>query len=137
MLHTTITTVERTVFDNENVKQISIPTAEGVVTILPNHVPLMAPLGMGEVLIVIKGEEKPYVLFVDGGILQVVDNRVEILANLAEHANELDEAKIEEAKRSAEKLLEENPLDVDMAQVEASLQRELSRLNLVRKMQQK
>ena len=137
MLHTTITTVERTVFDNENVKQISIPTAEGVVTILPNHVPLMAPLGMGEVLIVIKGEEKPYVLFVDGGILQVVDNRVEILANLAEHANELDEAKIEEAKRSAEKLLEENPFDVDMAQVEASLQRELSRLNLVRKMQQK
>jgi len=137
MLHTTITTVERTVFDNENVKQISIPTAEGVVTILPNHVPLMAPLGMGEVLIVIKGEEKPYVLFVDGGILQVVDNRVEILANLAEHADELDEAKIEEAKRSAEKLLEENPLDVDMAQVEASLQRELSRLNLVRKMQQK
>jgi len=137
MLHTTITTVERTVFDNENVKQISIPTAEGVVTILPNHVPLMAPLGMGEVLIVIKGEEKPYVLFVDGGILQVVDNRVEILANLAEHADELDEAKIEEAKRSAEKLLEENPFDVDMAQVEASLQRELSRLNLVRKMQQK
>ncbi|PIP56235.1 ATP synthase F1 subunit epsilon [candidate division WWE3 bacterium CG22_combo_CG10-13_8_21_14_all_39_12] len=137
MLHTTITTVERTVFDNENVKQISIPTAEGVVTILPNHVPLMAPLGMGEVLIVIKGEEKPYVLFVDGGILQVVDNRVEILANLAEHADELDEAKIEEAKRSAEKLLEENLLDVDMAQVEASLQRELSRLNLVRKMQQK
>jgi len=137
MLHTTITTVERTVFDNENVKQISIPTAEGVVTILPNHVPLMAPLGMGEVLIVIKGEEKPYVLFVDGGILQVVDNRVEILANLAEHADELDEAKIEEAKRSAEKLLEENLLDVDMAQVEASLQRELSRLTLVRKMQQK
>jgi len=137
MLHTTITTVERTVFDNENVKQISIPTAEGVVTILPNHVPLMAPLGMGEVLIVIKGEEKPYVLFVDGGILQVVDNRVEILANLAEHADELDEAKIEEAKRSAEKLLEENLLDVDMAQVQASLQRELSRLNLVRKMQQK
>ncbi|PIZ46708.1 ATP synthase F1 subunit epsilon [candidate division WWE3 bacterium CG_4_10_14_0_2_um_filter_41_14] len=133
MLHTTITTVERTVFDNENIEQVSIPTVEGVVTILPNHVSLMSPLGMGEVLIVIKGEEKPFVLFVDGGVLQVHADKVEILANMAEEAEELDEAKIEEAKRSAEKLLEENPLDIDMAQVEASLQRELSRLKLVRK----
>lgn len=135
MLHTTITTVERTVFDNDSVLKISISTMEGVVTILPRHVPLMSSLGMGEVVITLNNEAEPFVLFVDGGVLQVADNKVEILANLAEHASELDSAKIEEAKRSAEKLLEENPLDIDMAQVEASLQRELAKLKLANKWQ--
>ena len=65
--------------------------------------------------------------FVDGGILQVHDDTVEILANLAERAHELNEAKIEEARRSAQKLLEERPVDIDLAMVEASFQRELSR----------
>jgi F-type H+-transporting ATPase subunit epsilon len=72
-------------------------------------------------------------LFVDGGILQVQQNKVELLANVAEKAEELDAAKIEEARRKAEKLIQERPIDIDLAKVESALQRELMKQKLVNK----
>lgn len=136
MLKLTVTTVERTALEMEDVQEIVVPTKEGVITILPNHVPLVSVLSMGEMIIRSKGKES-VAMFVDGGIVEVDKQpditHVDILTNLAEHAEELDAAKIEEARRRAEKLLEERPVDVDLAKVEASLQRELSRLKLIKK----
>ena len=129
MLSLTITTVEREVLSLTDVTRITIPTTDGQITVLPGHVSLMGALGMGEV-IVVRDTGEQQILFVDGGMLQVANDTVELLANMAERADEIDEAKVEEAKRRAEKLLEERPLDVDLAKVEASLQREIARLKL-------
>ena len=132
LLRLIVTTVERTVLDRPDVVKITVPTDYGVITILPKHEPLMTVCGMGELLVSFEdGKQKSY--FVDGGVVQVADNEVEILTSIAEEADELDEAKIEEARRRAEKLKQEKPIDIDIARVEIALQRELARLKLARK----
>ncbi len=128
----TVTTVEREILNRDDITKVTIPTADGEITVLPGHVALMSALGMGEVIAYPK-EGESISLFVDGGVLQVSNDRVELLANMAEHADEIDEAKIEEAKRRAEKLLEEKPVDIDLAAVTASLKRDAARLRLKRK----
>lgn len=134
MLHVTITTVEREVLSQTDIVRITLPTKSGEITVLPNHASLMSALGLGEIEIETEsGEVIP--VFVDGGTVQVDSNEVEILANVAERAEELDEARIVEAQRRAQKLLEEQPIDVDLAQVEASLKRELTKQKLVKKYQ--
>lgn len=132
MLRVVVTTIEREVFSSDTVEKITIPTKDGEITVYPNHASLMSALGMGEVIIYPEGEEA-LPLFIDGGLLQVSQNTVELLANMAERAEELDEAKIEDARRKAEKLLEERPVDVDLAKVESSLQKELMKQKLVNK----
>jgi F-type H+-transporting ATPase subunit epsilon len=132
MLNLTITTVEREVLHLTDAVKVTIPTIDGEITILPGHVSLMSALGLGEVLVTREsGDIQTF--FVDGGVLQVDSDKVELLANMAEKADEIDEAKVEEAKRRAEKLLEEQPVDVDLANIAASLRRETARLNISRK----
>ncbi len=132
MLNLTVTTVEREILNRDDIEKVTIPTADGEITVLPGHVALMSALGIGELIVYPKSGES-ISLFVDGGVLQVSNDSVELLANMAEHADEIDEAKIEEAKRRAEKLLEEKPVDVDLAAVTASLKRDAARLRLKRK----
>ena len=132
MLHLTITTVERQLIDEPEAMQVTIPTTDGIITVLPGHTPLMTTLAMGEVIVQRSGQEN-LVLFVNGGTAQIDQDRVELLARMAERADELDEARIEEAKRRAEKLLTEQPIDVDLAQVEKALQQELMKQKVVRK----
>lgn len=127
-----ITTAERKVFESDSIAQITLPTTSGEVTILPNHVPLMSVLSIGEVRLAQKDGTKTDI-FVNGGIVQLSNNHLEILATIAEHADELDTAKIEEAKRRAEKLLQEQPVDVDIAQVEAALKQELVKEKIVQR----
>jgi len=127
-----ITTAERKVFESDSIAQITLPTTSGEVTILPNHVPLMSVLSIGEVRLAQKDGTKADI-FVNGGIVQLSNNHLEILATIAEHADELDTAKIEEAKRRAEKLLQEQPVDVDIAQVEAALKQELVKEKIVQR----
>lgn len=128
----TITTVEREVFNSTDIARITLPTKAGEITVLPHHAALLSALGMGEVEIE-HDDGTVTSIFTDGGTIQVDNNEVEILANAAEKADELDEARIAEARRRAEKLLEENPIDVDIAQVEASLKRELTKQKLINK----
>lgn len=131
MLTVSITTAERTVYESTHVQKLTIPTTSGEITILPEHIDLMSVVGTGEVQLTDqKGEIS---LFVDGGLLQVTDNSVEILTNTAERAEDLDAAKIEEAKRRAQKLLTEKPVDVDLVQVEASLRKELTKQKILTK----
>ena len=131
MFNLSITTAERIVFESDKVKFATLPTSTGELTILPSHSPLMSVLGTGETIIAT--EEGESSVFVDGGLLLVSDDKVEVLTDTAEKATDLDEAKIEEAKRKAEKLLEEKPIDVDLAIVEAALKRELMKQKLVSK----
>jgi len=126
-----IVTAEREVF-SEEVDVIIAPGVEGQLGILPHHAPLMTTLQPGE-LIVRKGGNE-FSLVVSGGFLEVRPDRVIILADAAERAEEIDIARAEEAKRRAEQQLAERYFPtVDAARVEAALRRSLARLKVAEK----
>jgi F-type H+-transporting ATPase subunit epsilon len=123
-----IVTAERVVF-SEDVDVVVAPGVEGQLGILPHHAPLMTMLQPGE-LRVRKGEDE-FSLAISGGFLEVRPDRIIVLADAAERAEEIDAARAEEAKRRAEELLSHHPPKVDAAQAEAALRRSLVRIKVV------
>jgi len=122
-----IVTAERVVF-SDDVDVIVAPGIEGQLGILPHHAPLMTMLQPGELLIRKGGEE--FSLAITGGFLEVRPDRVVILADAAERADEIDIARAEEAKRRAQERLSRRVPDVDAARTEAALRRALMRLEV-------
>jgi len=123
-----IVTAEQSVY-SEDVDMVIAPGVEGQLGILPHHTPLMTMLEPGE-LIVRKGGDE-FCLVVSGGFLEVRPDRVIILADSAERAEEIDIARAEEAKRRAEQRLTERYTPaVDAARAEAALRRSLIRLKV-------
>jgi len=126
-----IITPERVVLKDE-VDQITIPTAEGEITILPNHIPLIAVLRPGE--IVAKKDKEEIAMSCSGGFIEVTGDKVRILADTAEKAEELVEEEIEKARERAQKILEEKHVDAEKyADAAAAMERELARLKVARK----
>jgi len=125
-----IVTAERVVFSDE-VDVVVVPGVEGQLGILPHHAPLMTMLQPGELLVRKGGEE--FCIAVTGGFLEVRPDRVIILADAAERAEEIDIHRAEEAKRRAEERLSEHAPGADMAQAEAALRRALVRIEVVRR----
>lgn len=122
-----IVTPERTVL-KENIKQITIPTKNGEITILPNHIPLIATIQHG-VIIIKKKDDSPEVLSVSGGFVEVLRNKVVILADTAEMAEEIDIERAEEAHKRAEELMKEiKRTDVEtFTAINAQIAKELAR----------
>ncbi len=107
-----IVTPDRAVL-HEQVDEVEIPAAEGYLGILPGHTPLLAELRVGE-LWYRKGQEKTF-LSVAYGFVEVQPDRVTILAQMAERADEIDLVRAEAALRRAEALLrDQHSLDVDL-----------------------
>ena len=126
-----IVTAERVVF-SEDVDVVVAPGVEGQLGILPHHAPLMTTLQVGELRVRKGGEE--FSLAISGGFLEVRPDRVIVLADTAERAEEIVVARAEEAKRRAEeRLLERRVPGIDAARVEAALRRSLARLKVVEK----
>jgi F-type H+-transporting ATPase subunit epsilon len=122
-----IVTAERVVF-SEDVDEVIAPGIEGQLGILPHHAPLMTTLHTGELRVKKAGEELSMVI--SGGYLEVRPDRVIVLADVAERAEEIDLARAEEAKKRAHEELKLRPKGVDLATAEASLQRALVRLKV-------
>lgn len=122
-----IATAERMVFAGD-VSEVVVWGVEGQLAILPHHAPLMTMLQPGDVL-VRKDNEEEY-LAISGGFLEVRPDRVIILADACERAEEIDIARAEAAKRRAEETLRERPSQVDVAAAEAALRRSLARLKV-------
>ena len=128
-----IVTAERLVHSDE-VDLVVVPGIDGEMAILPNHAPLMTMLKPGE-LVVRKGDEDSSI-FVGGGFFELMNNKITILADSAEHAEEIDIARAEEAKKRAEEMMEMRAgVDVDAARAEAALRRSLMRLKVAEKRQ--
>ncbi len=126
-LHLKIVTPERIVYEDK-VDSVSAMTEMGEVTILPHHIPLVANLRAGEVRLRKNKEEMN--LAASTGFLHVLPgNRVIILADTAERAEELELEKIEEAKKRAQKLLTDvrHKDDIAFADAAVHLERELAR----------
>lgn len=126
-IHLEIVTAERVVL-SEEVDQVNAPTKDGRVGILPRHAPLLTILDVGELDIIKYGQTTPFA--VSGGFMEVLPNRVTILADTAERADEIDESRAEAARRSAEERIAQRQSDQDLALAEAELRRALIRLKV-------
>jgi F-type H+-transporting ATPase subunit epsilon len=127
-----IVTPEKIVL-SDSVSQVSLDTKMGQITVLPNHIPLVAELVPGEITVKREGKEEDW-MAVSGGFVEVLPDAVVVLADTAEYAEDIDEARAEEARKKAQELLKEKKVDeVEYTLVAAKLQKELARLRVVRR----
>ena len=127
-----IVTQERTVY-SEQVDYVSLPGAEGIMGILPNHAPLLTALAYGEVMVRKDGDEQYFAI--GGGFAEVQPEQVVILADSAEHADEIDFERAQKARERAEEAMKEGvPGDAAAyAQIEAALRRAEIRVDVSRR----
>ncbi len=136
MIDFEITTPEKTIY-KDRIDLAVIPTKDGEITVLPNHIPLISILVPAGELRLKKGTEE-ILIMISGGFLEVQkENKIIILADTAERAEDIDEIRAEEARKKAEKLLEEKREDVEIADLKATLAQSLMRLKIVKKHQTK
>ena len=127
-----IITAERVVHTDE-VDVVIAPSVDGQVAILPQHAPLMAMIEPGE-LTVRKGEEEQNI-FVSGGFLEVQNNKVTVLADTAERAEEIDLVRAEQARKRAEDRFALPR--ADHARAQAAMMRSLMRIKVAQKSRRK
>ena len=125
-----IITAERQVYDDE-VELVVAPGLDGELGILPHHAPLMTALQPGEIMIRKDGDET--YLAVTGGFMEVIGNKVTVLADAAERSDEIDEARAQEAVQRASERLGQDQTDIQLEQAVASMRRAQVRLNVVRR----
>ena len=123
-----VITAERVVYSDSDIDVVVAPGTAGELGILPSHAPFITSLAPGE-LRLRKGNEETSMV-ITGGFLEVRDDKVVILAEAAERAEEIDLARAEEARRRAEERLTSREAAVDLARVEAALRRSLVRLKV-------
>jgi len=127
-----IITPEKVAYKGE-ADQVTLPTRDGEITILANHIPLISAMKHGELIIKNNGEEVP--MAVCNGFIEVKKNNVTIMTDIAERVEEIDERKAEEARKKAEQLLKEKDRlsDVAFADAAAAMERSLARLKVARR----
>jgi F-type H+-transporting ATPase subunit epsilon len=124
-----VVTAEREVYAEEGVDEVVAPGIEGELTVLPSHAPLLTMIKPG-IMRLVKGNQETDVAIM-GGFLEVRDDRVTVLADAAERAEEIDAVAAEEARRAAERALAERASEESLVEAAASLQRALLRLRAV------
>jgi F-type H+-transporting ATPase subunit epsilon len=127
-----VVTAERVVFDDD-VDMVVAPGVEGQLGILPHHAPLMTALTYGELIIHREGQEREFIA-IGGGFMEVGPQHVTVLADSAERAGEIDEARAEEARLRAQELMAQKQReDVDFIRAEAALRRSMLRLKVAKR----
>jgi F-type H+-transporting ATPase subunit epsilon len=116
---------------SDDVDMVTLTGTEGEMGILPQHMPLMTQLVAGEI-IAKKGMETIF-LAVGDGFVQVTGEKISILTDMAIRAENIDEAKAEEARQRAEARLAEKLTDEDAAMVSATLAHSLAQLKVKRR----
>lgn len=122
-----IVTPLKTVY-KEGVDEIVVPTINGQITILPQHVGLLTKIQPGELLI--KNNSSLQSIAITGGFIEVANNKVTILADYAVRSEDIEVAKVDEARKRAEMLLKEKLEVRDFAKAEGELRRTLLELKV-------
>ena len=125
-----VVTAEQVIW-SDDVSMVVAPGVEGQLGILPHHTPLMTMLQPGELRVTQGGDE--FFLAISGGFLEVRPDKVTILADAAERAEEIDIARAEEAKRRAEEEISHPRTEIDVAQAGAALRLSLIRIKVGQK----
>jgi F-type H+-transporting ATPase subunit epsilon len=122
-----IVTPERKLFEQE-VDELILPGSEGYLGVLPQHAPLLTMLKVGELSYRVDGRWRA--VFTAGGFAEVLGDRVSILADVGERAEEIDVARAQAAKDRAEKRLRGAGADVDWERARVALERAMTRLQV-------
>jgi F-type H+-transporting ATPase subunit epsilon len=122
-----IVTPEAKIF-SDDVDMVTLTGSEGEMGILPQHMPLMTQLVAGEV-IAQKGKETIFIAVGDG-FVQVTGDRVAILTDMAIEADDIDEARAEEARRLAEARLSQKITDEEAAHIRAALTHSMTQIKV-------
>ncbi|MGA2749587.1 MAG: F0F1 ATP synthase subunit epsilon [Verrucomicrobiota bacterium] len=125
-----IVTPEARTFSDQ-VDMVTLPGVEGEMGVYPNHVPLMTQLVPGEIVVLKDGQE--IYLAVGDGFVEITGDHVAVLTDMAIPADQIDEAKAEEARRKAEARLAERLDDEESAAVRAALANSLAQINVKRR----
>ncbi len=125
-----IVTAERVVY-SEDVSVLVAPGGAGELGILPSHAPLLTTLAPGEIRVTKDGEDT--YMAVSGGFLEVIGNRVTILADTAEQADEIDIERAEAALERAEERVASAASDQDLERALASMRKSTARLGVARR----
>ncbi len=112
----------------ETVDEVVVPGSEGYFGVLPGHAPLLATLGIGELMY--RKDTAQYHLALTGGFAEVRNDKVIVLAENAERPDEIDRERAQRAKERAERLLSGREPEVDYARAQAALERALIRLQV-------
>jgi len=116
---------------SEDVEMVTLPGVEGEMGIYPQHVPLLTQIVPGEIIARKGGQD--FFLAIGEGFVEVTGDHVSILADMAIRAENIDEAKAEEARRRAEARLAENLNGEESATVQAALAHSLAQLKVKRR----
>lgn len=131
-----IVTAQRSVLERDDVTKLVVPAAEGQITVLPKHAALLSALGVGEMVVHHGNTFDSYVIH--GGFIQVLNDQVSVLADAAEHVEEIDVARAEAARDRAQRRIAGQDPDVprsgvDVLRAQLALQRALVRINVARR----
>lgn len=129
-LHLKIVTPEKLALEEE-VDMVTLTSSEGELGILPNHAALMAKLMPGQ--LIIKKGSKQEILATGDGFIQIANNTLTILTDLAVTDTEIDERAVEDAKKRAEQALEQKLTDEEYAETMAILEKSLAQLRIKRR----
>ncbi|MFA6544469.1 MAG: F0F1 ATP synthase subunit epsilon [Limisphaerales bacterium] len=116
---------------SEDVDMVTLPGVEGEMGIYPMHVPLMTQIAHGEIVVRKGGQD--HHLAVGEGFVEITGDRVAILTDMAIRADDIDEAKAEQARKKAEDRLAEKLTDEETATVQAALLHSMTQLNVKRR----
>ena len=116
---------------SDDVEMVTLPGVEGEMGIYPLHVPLMTQIVAGEV--VIRKDGKDQFFAVGDGFVEITGGHVAILTDMAVNAENIDEARAEEARRAAEARLQEKMTDEETATVEAALAHSVAQIQVKRR----
>jgi F-type H+-transporting ATPase subunit epsilon len=128
-----IVTPEKTIF-KETIDEITVTTADGEITVMPNHINLFTKVMPGEVTI--KFSKKELFLAITGGFLEISNNKLTLLADYAVRAEEIEIEKAIEAQKRAEAVLKKAKDDVnerDFAEAQADLRRAILELHVAKR----
>jgi len=116
---------------NEEVDEVTVPTVNGEISILPNHVDLLTKIKPGE--LIIHRSNKDELFAITGGFLEVSKNHINILADHAVRAADIEIAKAEQARERAQRAMKEKASEKDFAVADAELRKALLELKVARK----
>ena len=115
------------VFCHDDATFVELSTSEGDIGVYPDHIPLTAVV-VPSVLTIHRGNEIKKAA-IHGGIVEILKDKITILAEVAEWSDEIDVERANEARLRAEKRLASKDADLDMVRAEAALKRSLARIN--------
>lgn len=130
ILHLEIITPEKIVYQDD-VDEVVVPTINGQITLLPNHIPLLTKIAPGE--LIIKKQEKDQFLAIEGGFLELSNNKISILADYAVRSEEIEIEKAKEAQERAQKRMEEKGTEQDFAEAQALFRRTILELKVAQR----